>query len=103
MKVKVIQDKCIGCGACVAIAPLNFDFDEKGLSTVIDEEVTDKTVEAKDACPVYAIEIEEVKETAKKSATCECEESTCSSNCGCGNDCKGTDDSNEEEDLQEAA
>ena len=26
--VKVNEEKCIGCGACVAIAPENFDFNE---------------------------------------------------------------------------
>lgn len=117
MKVKVIQDKCIGCGACVAIAPLNFDFDENGLSTVIAEEITEKTMEAKEACPVYAIEIEEAKETAEKSVACESEECACGDECDCGNHCKCDEgceaegncdcDENcncdEEENLEEAA
>ena len=98
MKVKVLQDKCIGCGACVAIAGENFDFDENGLSTVINGEVTEKTIEAKEACPVYAIEIEESKdainEVTEKTTTCECEK------CECGKDC---DCNNEEEELEEAA
>ena len=32
MKLNVDQEKCIGCGACVAIAPENFDFDEDMLA-----------------------------------------------------------------------
>lgn len=58
MKLKVDQEKCIGCGACVAIAPENFDFDDEGLSKVINDEVTEKAKSAEEACPVYAISIE---------------------------------------------
>lgn len=58
-KVYVDQEKCIGCGACVSIAPDNFDFNEDGLSHAINETVTEKTDEAKDACPTSAIEIKE--------------------------------------------
>ncbi len=58
MKLNVNQEKCIGCGACVAIAPENFDFDEEGLSKVISDEVTEKTKSAEEACPVYAILID---------------------------------------------
>ncbi len=58
MKVKLNSEQCIGCGACVAIAPENFDFNEEGMSQVINEEATEKTVEALEACPVCAIEKE---------------------------------------------
>ena len=58
-----VNDTCIGCGACVAIAPENFDYQE-GVSVVINEEITDATKEAVDACPVGAIEVEESTETA---------------------------------------
>lgn len=58
-KVKVDTNKCIGCGACVAICPNNFDFNEEGLSVVTNEEVTENTKDAEEACPVYAIEITE--------------------------------------------
>ena len=85
MRVKVIEDKCIGCGACVAIAPENFDFNKEGLSTVIGEEITEKTVEAKEACPVYAIEIDESKAVEKEESHendgCESEECTCGKTC----------------------
>jgi ferredoxin len=59
-----VNDTCIGCGACVAIAPENFDYQE-GVSVVTNETVTEKTKEAKDACPVGAIELEETTETAE--------------------------------------
>ncbi|MBE6146112.1 MAG: ferredoxin [Bacilli bacterium] len=59
-----VNDTCIGCGACVAIAPENFDYQE-GVSVVINEEITDATKEAVDACPVGAIEVEESTETAE--------------------------------------
>lgn len=61
-KVVVDNAKCIGCGACVAIASETFDFNDEGLSTVINEEVTESAKEAQEACPVYAIEIEEAEE-----------------------------------------
>lgn len=59
-----VNDTCIGCGACVAIAPENFDYQE-GVSVVINEEITDATKEAVDSCPVGAIEVEESTETAE--------------------------------------
>ncbi len=54
-----VEDTCIGCGACVAIDKEHFDFNEKGLSTPISQEITDSVREAADACPVGAIVIEE--------------------------------------------
>lgn len=59
-----VNDTCIGCGACVAIAPENFDYQE-GVSVVINEEITEATKEAVDACPVGAIEVEETTKTAE--------------------------------------
>ncbi len=61
--VKVDESKCIGCGACVSIAPENFDFNESGLSVVKKDEVNESVNEAKDACPVGAIEVNEGTET----------------------------------------
>ncbi len=54
-----VDDTCIGCGACVAIDGEHFEFDERGLSTPISQEVTDSVKEAADACPVGAIKVEE--------------------------------------------
>lgn len=60
--IKVDENTCIGCGACMAIAPENFDFNDAGLSTVISNEVTDSAREAVGACPVGAIAIEATQE-----------------------------------------
>ncbi len=60
-KVKVIQDKCIGCGRCVIIAPNTFELDLKtGKSKVknIRGDSEEKIKEAEENCPVNAIEIE---------------------------------------------
>ena len=56
--IKVDENKCIGCGACVAIDSEHFAFNDQGLSSVINQEITDSVKEAKDACPVDAITIE---------------------------------------------
>lgn len=60
MKVKVNQDKCIGCGACPSLVPEVFEFNDNGLAHVIVNEVPkDKEEEVKEAlqnCPVEAIE-----------------------------------------------
>ena len=60
--IKVDENTCIGCGACMAIAPENFDFNDAGLSTVISQEITDSAREAVGACPVGAIVIEATEE-----------------------------------------
>ena len=44
-----VNDTCIGCGACVAIDPEHFDFNE-GLSVATSQEVTDSVREAAGAC-----------------------------------------------------
>lgn len=61
MKVKVIEEKCIGCGACIATCSEVFDYNDNGLATVIKEEVSKENEElvvaATETCPVEAIEI----------------------------------------------
>ena len=59
MKINIKNGCCIGCGACVAIDPDNFDFNEEGLSNVIGNNVTDATRDAESSCPTSAIEIKE--------------------------------------------
>ncbi len=59
MRVRVDRNKCIGCGACVALVPEVFEFDE-GLSKEKIGEINDKKLEervreAADLCPVGAI------------------------------------------------
>ncbi len=60
MKIKVNDDACIGCGACVAIAPEVFEINDEGLSSVKSEEVNDENRdvarEAMESCPTGAIE-----------------------------------------------
>lgn len=59
MKVKVMEDACIGCGACTAIAPEVFDFNDDGLATaknsVVAPEFEDSARDAIEGCPVNAI------------------------------------------------
>lgn len=59
MKVKVEQEKCIGCGACPSLVPEVFDFNDDGLAhTIVDivpEGLEAQTKEALENCPVEAI------------------------------------------------
>lgn len=100
MKLKVDQEKCIGCGACVAIAPENFDFDDEGLSKVINDEVTEKAKSAEEACPVYAISIDAESEKVVQfpSNTEDKDDSKCAE-CKC----KHSDDYLEDDEEKEAA
>lgn len=88
-KVKVDKEKCIGCGACVAVSPENFDFNEEGLSIVINDEVNEKTIEAIELCPVFAISKEEDQSDNDNRYCNECCENECQcddDNCCC-NEC----------------
>ena len=82
-KIKVNLDKCIGCGACVAIDPEHFDFDDEGRSNVISSEniESENLTNAIESCPTSAISIVE------ESCNCGCEGCTCDTtddcNCGC--------------------
>lgn len=69
MRVKVNQEACIGCGACQAIAPDVFEFNEEGyaetneetnLLDTMDEELKNDVMDALEGCPTSAIvEVEE--------------------------------------------
>lgn len=79
MKKITVSDSCIGCGACIAIDPEHFDFNDEGLSSVISNEnlETDELKNAIASCPVSAIKCE-----------CNCDEKCdCGDNCNCGDDC----------------
>ena len=53
-----VNDSCIGCGACVSICPEVFELNENGKSIVKQKETDlDCAKEAKETCPVGAIEI----------------------------------------------
>ena len=61
MKVEVNQDKCIGCGNCVALSESSvFDFNDDGLAHCILEDIPEDlkeiTKEAIAECPTEAIE-----------------------------------------------
>ena len=87
--IEVDKNLCIGCGACVAICPQNFDFDEDGLSTVINDTVTKEAVEASEVCPVYAIKINTAIEKDEKNVESE-------EKCACECDSKENKESEEE-------
>lgn len=54
-----VNENCIGCGACIAICPEVFQFNEEGFAKTIYDDVLDEYKEtAKEAakgCPVNAI------------------------------------------------
>jgi ferredoxin len=64
MKVSVDQDRCIGSGQCVLLAPEVFDQrDEDGIVVLSDPsppaELDDAVSEAAQVCPSLAITVEE--------------------------------------------
>lgn len=79
-KIKVSEERCIGCGACVAIDPEHFEFNDEGKSTPITNEnlESENLVNAIESCPTSAIET--VEEDACNNPNCNCE------NCD-GDDC----------------
>lgn len=53
--VKVDSEKCIGCGACVAIAPNCFEMKGDKATVKTDCKCDDSCKDAISACPVDAI------------------------------------------------
>lgn len=55
-----VNDNCIGCGACVSICPVVFDFNDEGKAENIygqvDADLDVLANEAMNICPVNAIE-----------------------------------------------
>ena len=55
-----VNDGCIGCGLCAGTCPDVFSMSDDGVAVAIDmdvsEEALDSAAEAKDNCPVGAIE-----------------------------------------------
>ena len=96
-KLYVNEEACIGCGACVAIDGTHFDFNDDGLSQVINNENIE-TEEAKNAlssCPTNAISYVEEKNSE---TNCNCDNCTCD-DCDCDGDecsCPGCGDENKE-------
>ena len=81
-KIIVDDEKCIGCGACVAIDGEHFDFNEDGLSEAISQEnlESENLQNAISSCPVNAIKIAEEGENK-----CSCEDCHCH-DCHCGDE-----------------
>lgn len=56
----VVNDGCIGCGLCEGTCPEVFSITDAGVAVAVDTDVPDDALdtaaEAKDGCPVGAIE-----------------------------------------------
>jgi len=63
MKAHVIENICIGCGACQALVPDEFEINDNGVACAINDTVKDENkdavMDAKDNCPTGAIAVEE--------------------------------------------
>ena len=61
--MNVDNDTCIGCGACAALVPEEFDINDNGVAYAINKEVKEENKElakdAKENCPTGAINITE--------------------------------------------
>ena len=57
MKIKVVEENCIGCGACESICGELFEVAEvsKVKKKEVPEELKEKAQEAIDSCPTSAI------------------------------------------------
>ncbi len=63
MKIKVDQELCIGCGACQAICPSVFEFNDEGLAQAkedvdfeaLNQSVKEEAIDALEGCPTSAI------------------------------------------------
>lgn len=63
MKAYVNKDTCIACELCTQICPDVFSMDDDGKSVAINDDIPenlhDEAVEARDSCPVSAIDIKD--------------------------------------------
>ena len=89
-KVDLIKDRCIGCGACMTIAPDNFTFDDDGRAKLINSVVTSEAIDASETCPVSAITIENCNCDCNEICNCE-NECNCVDECTCGDNCNCTE------------
>jgi len=87
-KVILNEDRCIGCGACMSVAPDNFTFNDEGRAEIINSEINDNAIEASEICPVNAITVENgcsCGHDCNCNADCHCDDNCqCDDNCGCG-------------------
>lgn len=86
-KIIVNKDACIGCGACVAIDPEHFNFNDEGLSQPISQTnlESENLENAIGSCPVAAISLSESDEedTSESNCTCEDDDCCCCDDCHC--------------------
>ena len=63
MKAKVVENLCIGCGACAALVPDEFELNDSGVAyaknETVKEDIQDDVKTAMENCPTGAISIEE--------------------------------------------
>lgn len=60
MKKLVVNEKCIGCGACIAIDNEHFDFEDNLSKAISNENLDSEALQnAIASCPMGAIEIVE--------------------------------------------
>lgn len=63
MKAKVVENLCIGCGACAALVPDEFELNDSGVAyaknETVKEDLQDDVKTAMENCPTGAINIEE--------------------------------------------
>lgn len=61
MQVRIRRDHCCGNAECVQIAPDVFAIDSKNKAVVLDADAapTEKLIEAAEACPCQAIEVQD--------------------------------------------
>ena len=91
-QIEVVKERCIGCGACIAIDEEHFAFDEEGKSSVISNENLESgnLVNAIESCPTCAIAMTEQESESNdnldpkmEEESCSCEACDCPENCTC--------------------
>jgi len=84
MKVKVIDDRCIGCGQCEAVCSDVFKIGDEGYAEVVTddykEELIDDIKMAASGCPTDAIEVEECDCGCNEDKECDCKHCNCDEN-----------------------
>lgn len=107
-QINVIKENCIGCGACVAIDPEHFEFNDEGKSSVISNEDLESAnlTNAIESCPTSAIELQEVETKEQEEMTeqtiCECGENCDHEECVCTEcDCDVCDCEHHKEENEE--
>ena len=97
-KVKVNAEACIGCGACVAIDPEHFDFNDNGLSEAVKQDnlETEELQNAVESCPTAAIVTFNEDSECCTCENCDCDDCDCDDgdcddcdcdDCCCNEDC----------------